>query len=125
MKISQFLYRTAVCLSLTGALAAGAFAAGKANGKRFEFTTKSKEAREAVAQIVYKIETFQGGPDMNAIARKAVEADPNFAFGYYLLGTTAATPQEGKPSLDKAVELAKSAFFGVSKPIRLGYSTWA
>jgi len=109
MKISQFLFRTAVCLSLTGALAAGAFAAGKANGKRFEFTTKSKEAREAVAQIVYKVETFQGGPDMNAIARKAVEADPNFAFGYYLLGTTAATPQEAKPSIDKAVELAKSA----------------
>ncbi len=109
MKISQFFFRTAVCLSLTGALAVGAFAAGKANGKRFEFTTKSKEAREAVAQIVYKIETFQGGPDMNAIARKAVEADPNFAFGYYLLGTTSATPQEGKPHIDKAIELAKSA----------------
>jgi tetratricopeptide (TPR) repeat protein len=112
MKISQFLFRTAVGLALTCALAAGTFAAGKANGKRFEFTTKSKEARDAVAQIVYKVETFQGGPDVNAIARKAVEADPNFAFGYYLLGTTAATPQEAKPSIDKAVELAKSASEG-------------
>src|SRR5256714_7313044 len=112
MKISQFLFRAAVGLALTCALAAGAFAAGKANGKRFEFTTKSKEARDAVAQIVYKVETFQGGPDVNAIARKAVEADPNFAFGYYLLGTTAATPQEAKPSIDKAVELAKSASEG-------------
>ena len=112
MKISQFLFRTAVGLALTCALAASAFAAGKANGKRFEFTTKSKAARDAVAQIVYKVETFQGGPDVNAIARKAVEADPNFAFGYYLLGTTAATPQEAKPSIDKAVELAKSASEG-------------
>src|SRR5436305_15259836 len=107
MKISQFLFRTAVGLALTCALAAGAFAAGKANGKRFEFTTKSKEAKEAVAQIVLKVETFQGGPDVNAIARKAVEADPNFAFGYYLLGTTSATPQEAKPHLDKANQLAK------------------
>jgi len=110
MKISKFLYRIAVCMVVTCAIAASAFAAG--NGKRFEFTTKSKEAKEAVAQIVYKIETFQGGPDMNAIARKAVEADPNFAFGYYLLGTTAATPQEAKPSIDKAIELAKNASEG-------------
>ncbi|MFL6212931.1 MAG: tetratricopeptide repeat protein [Blastocatellia bacterium] len=110
MNISKFLYRVSVCLIVTCALAAAAFAAG--NGKRFEFTTKSKEAKEAVAQIVYKIETFQPGPDMNAIARKAVEADPNFAFGYYLLGTTAATPQEAQPNIDKAVELSKSASEG-------------
>jgi len=109
MKISQFFFRIALGVLLSSVLAAGAFAAGKANGKRFEFTTKSKDARDAVAQIVYKIETFQGGPDVNALARKAVEADPNFAFGYYLLGTTAATPQEAKPSIDKAVELAKTA----------------
>jgi tetratricopeptide (TPR) repeat protein len=107
MKISKFLCRIAVCMVVACAIAASAFAAG--NGKRFEFTTKSKEAKEAVAQIVYKVETFQGGPDVNAIARKAVEADPNFAFGYYLLGTTAATPQEAKLSIDKAIELAKSA----------------
>lgn len=112
MKTSKFLYRLAVCMAVVGALAASAFAAGKANGKRIEFTTNSKEAKDAVAQIVYKIETFQGGPDVNTIARKAVEADPNFAFGYYLLGTTAATPQEAQPSIAKAVELAKSASEG-------------
>jgi len=110
MKMSKFLFRIAVCMVVACAIAASAFAAG--NGKRFEFTTKSKEAKEAVAQIVYKVETFQGGPDVNAIARKAVEADPNFAFGYYLLGTTAATPQEAKVSIDKAIELAKSASEG-------------
>jgi tetratricopeptide (TPR) repeat protein len=112
MKISSVLYRISVCVAVTCAIAASAFAAGRGNGKHFEFTTKSKEAKEAVAQIVYKVETFQGGPDVNAIARKAVEADPNFAFGYYLLGTTAATPQEAKPSIDKAIELAKSASEG-------------
>jgi tetratricopeptide (TPR) repeat protein len=110
MKMSKFLCRVAACMAVACAIAANAFAAG--NGKRFEFTTKSKEAREAVAQIVYKIETFQGGPDLNVTARKAVEADPNFAFGYYLLGTTSPTPQEGKPHIDKAIELAKSASEG-------------
>ena len=112
MKISKFVYRIAVCMAMTCFIAASAFAAGRANGKHIEFTTSSKEAKEAIAQIVYKIETFQGGPDVNAIARKAVEADPNFAFGYYLLGTTAATPQEVKPSIDKAIELAKQASEG-------------
>src|SRR5215471_4737555 len=84
----------------------------RASGKRIEFTTNSKEAKEYVAQIVNKIETLQLGPDANALARKAVEADPNFAFGYYLLGTSAATPAEAKQYSDKAVELAKKASEG-------------
>ncbi|HKP85451.1 MAG TPA: tetratricopeptide repeat protein [Blastocatellia bacterium] len=114
MKISKTLYRTAAVTTVMLFIAAVAFASSdKANGKKkFEFTTNSKEAKEAVAQIVYRIETFQFGPEVNAIAKKAVEADPNFAFGYYLVGTTANSPAEAKPSIDKAVELAKQASDG-------------
>ena len=116
MKTSKLLYSVSMFLAVTCCIAATALASGragsKANGKHIEFTTSAQAAKEAVAQIVYQIETFQVSPDTNALARKAVEADPNFAFGYYLLGTTATTPAEAKPSIDKAVELAKKASDG-------------
>lgn len=83
------------------------------NSKRkIEFSTDSKEAKDYVAQIVNRIETFQFGPDLNGLAKKSVDADPNFAFGYYLLGTTAATPEDVKKYSDKAAELAKTASDG-------------
>jgi tetratricopeptide (TPR) repeat protein len=93
-------------------LAIGCFGGSGANGKKIEFTTSSKEAKDYVAQIVNRIETFQFGPEVNALAQKSVDADPNFAFGYYLLGTTAATPDDVKKYSDKAAELAKSASDG-------------
>jgi tetratricopeptide (TPR) repeat protein len=80
--------------------------------KKIEFTTESKEAKECVSQIVYQIETFQFGPQATALAKKAVDADPKFAFGYYLLGTMANTPAEGKQYSDKALELGKTASEG-------------
>lgn len=80
--------------------------------KKIEFTTESKEAKDYVAQIVNRIETFQFGPELNGLAKKSVEADPNFAFGYYLMATTAPTPEEAKQNNDKAVELAKNASEG-------------
>ncbi|HST24079.1 MAG TPA: tetratricopeptide repeat protein [Blastocatellia bacterium] len=113
MKISKFLYHTKAAIAVMLFLSVSAFAADKANGKKkIEFTTDSKEAKEAVAQIVYRIETFQFGPDVAAIAQKAVAADPNFAFGHYLVGTTANSPAEAKPSIDKAIELSKKASDG-------------
>lgn len=93
--------------------AATAFAARPTVGSRkIEFTTESKEAKDYVAQIVNRVETFQFGPDVNALAKKSVEADPKFAFGYYLIATTSATPDEAKQNNEKAVELAKSASEG-------------
>jgi Flp pilus assembly protein TadD len=89
------------------------FASGPTRGPRkIEFTTESKEAKDYVAQIVNRVETFQFGPEMNALAKKSVEADPKFAFGYYLIATTSATPDEAKQNNEKAVELAKSASEG-------------
>lgn len=111
MKASNCTRGIAAVLFLILLTAAGAF--GKAaNGKKIEFTTDSKDAKDLVTQIVNRIETFQVGPDLNALARKTVDADPNFAFGYYLLGTTSATPEDVKKFSDKAVELAKSASDG-------------
>jgi len=93
--------------------ASSAFGFKETNSKRkIEFSTDSKEAKDYVAQIVNRIETFQFGPDLNALAKKSIDADPNFAFGYYLLGTTAATPEDVKKYSDKAAELAKSASDG-------------
>ncbi len=93
--------------------ASSAFGFKDTNSKRkIEFSTDSKEAKDYVAQIVNRIETFQFGPDLNALAKKSVDADPNFAFGYYLLGTTAATPEDVKKYSDKAAELAKTASDG-------------
>ena len=89
------------------------FASGPTRGPRkIEFTTESKEAKDYVAQIVNRVETFQFGPEMNALAKKSVEADPKFAFGYYLIATTSATPDEAKQNNEKAVELAKNASEG-------------
>jgi Flp pilus assembly protein TadD len=93
--------------------ASSAFGFKETNSKRkIEFSTDSKEAKDYVAQIVNRIETFQFGPDLNALAKKSVDADPNFAFGYYLMGTTAATPEDVKKYSDKAAELAKTASDG-------------
>jgi tetratricopeptide (TPR) repeat protein len=112
MTFSKFAYRSMATAALLLIVAVGGSSSPRANGKRIEFTTKSKEAKDYVAQIVFRVETFQFGPDVNALAKKSVEADPNFAFGYYLLATTSNTPAEAKPFADKAVELAKNASDG-------------
>src|ERR1700754_2739825 len=46
MNTSPFLRRIIVSLAVTCCLAISAFAADKAGGKRIEFTTNSKEAKE-------------------------------------------------------------------------------
>ena len=107
---SRIVFAGLALLILAASTAAGST---KADAKRkIEFTTSSKEAKEYVSQIVFRVETFQFGPDVNALARKSVEVDPNFAFGYYLLATTSATPEEVKANSEKAVEFAKKASDG-------------
>ncbi len=81
-------------------------------GKKFTWSTTSPVALEATAQVIRATETFQFGPPIFAIAKKAVDADPNYAFGYYLCATYAASPAEAKPFQEKAVELAKNASDG-------------
>ena len=107
------LSRSTLTVLVLVLLAASTSAAKPNNGsKKIEFTTESKEAKDYVAKIVNRIETFQFGPEVNALAKKSVEADPKFAFGYYLMATTAPTPDEAKQYNEKTVELAKSASEG-------------
>ncbi|MEK6324870.1 MAG: tetratricopeptide repeat protein [Acidobacteriota bacterium] len=107
---SRSIFAVLILVLFAASSAFGSKATG--SSKKIEFTTSSKEAKDYVAQIVNKVETFQFGPDVNALAKKSVEADPKFAFGYYLLATTSATPAEVKENSDKAVEFAKSASDG-------------
>jgi tetratricopeptide (TPR) repeat protein len=112
MRLNTYAYRIWLTAAVALTVSVAIYAAPKANGKKIEFTTQSKEAKDYVAQIVNRIETFQFGPDLNVLAKKSIEADPKFAFGYYLVATTAPTPDEAKPFNEKAVELSKSASDG-------------
>jgi len=112
MRLNTYPYRIWLAAAVLLTVAAVIYAAPKANGKKIEFTTESKEAKDYVAQIVNRIETFQFGPDLNALAKKSIEADPKFAFGYYLVATTAQTPEEVKQFNEKATEMSKSASEG-------------
>lgn len=94
------------------------FACAQANaqqpGKKITFTTQSKEAREAAEQVVRMIESFQFGPPVLALAQKTTAADPDFAFGHYLISTFTPPPPQGNPKvhMDKALELSKKASDG-------------
>jgi tetratricopeptide (TPR) repeat protein len=88
----------------------GEEAKGK-TGARFEWTTKSAEAKQILAELQQRIENFQFGPANAEIAQKLVAADPQFAIGtYYLSAVT--TPPENEKHLAKAVELSKQASDG-------------
>jgi tetratricopeptide (TPR) repeat protein len=80
-------------------------------GARFEWTTKSAEAKQGLAELQQRIENFQFGPANAELAQKIVAADPAFAMGAYYL--SAVTPPPGNEAhLAKAVELAKGASDG-------------
>ena len=108
----------AVILLLTGLPAS---AQQQAGSKKFVFTTKSQEAREAAGQAVKMIESFHPAPEILPFAQKAVAADSDFAFGHYLVATFTPPPQPGstpqpantpKAHMDKALELSKRASDG-------------
>jgi tetratricopeptide (TPR) repeat protein len=90
-------------------------APAQTGAKKITFTTKSKEAREAAEQAVRMIESMQGGPDALPFAQKSVAADPDFAFGHYLVATFSpppGPPGTPNPHMAKALELAKKASDG-------------
>lgn len=82
-----------------------------AEGRKFEWTTQSAEAKKLLTEIQWQVETFQAGPAIQATAQKLVDADANFAMGEYYF--SAVTPPPGNQAhLDKSVELAKKASDG-------------
>jgi tetratricopeptide (TPR) repeat protein len=82
-----------------------------AAGRKFEWTTKSAEAKRLLADLQAKIENFEVGQPVIGAAEKVVAADPSFAMGEYYL--SAVQPAPGNQAhLDKAVELSKKASDG-------------
>ena len=100
-------------LTLVFAVAlAGAAAADPATpAKRFEWTTKSAEAKAHLLALQQRIESFQFGMETIAAAQELVAADPEFAIGVYYLSAVTPPPDNEK-HLEKAVALAKKASDG-------------
>ena len=98
-------------LGFVAALASGAAADPAAPGRRFEWTTKSAEARQGLLEVQQRIESFQFGTGTVTAAQKVVAADPEFAMGEYYLSAV-LPPPENQAHLDKAVALSKKASEG-------------
>ena len=98
-------------LGLAATVAAGAAAEAAAPGKRFEWTTRSAEAKQGLLELQQRIESFQFGAETIAAAQKVVAADPDFAMGVYYLSAVTPPPDNEK-HLEKAVVLSKKASDG-------------
>ena len=72
-----------VCAVMAAAIASAAAYAEGTSGRRFEWTTKSPEAKQLLKELQLRIENFQVGPENLELAKKIVAADPNFAMGQY------------------------------------------
>jgi len=101
-----------VCAVMAAALATAAAYAESAAGRKFEWTTKSPEAKELLKQLQLRIENFQVGPENLELGKKIVAADPNFAMGQYYLSAVQATPADAEKEYLKAKEMAKNASDG-------------
>jgi tetratricopeptide (TPR) repeat protein len=95
-----------VAAALFAVTSAGAETASK--GRRFEYKSKSPEARKMLFELQDRIENFQFGPENVEIAKKIVALDPTFAMGQYYLSAVTPGPAGEKEYL-KALELAKTA----------------
>jgi tetratricopeptide (TPR) repeat protein len=95
-------------------LAAAAFVLGSSATEaaaKFEWTTKSPEARKMLFELQQRIENFQFGTETVALANKLAAADPEFAMGIYYLSAVTPAPDNQK-HLDRATELSKKASDG-------------
>jgi tetratricopeptide (TPR) repeat protein len=93
-------------------LAAASVIAQASPERRFEWTTKSPEAKTMLTELQLRVENFQQGPANRELAQKIVAADPTFAMGQYYLSVFAPTPAEAEAEYQKSRELAKNASEG-------------
>ena len=93
--------------ALLAATTAFAAASGPA-GRRFEYKSKSAEARKLLFELQDRIENFQFGPANVELAKKIVALDPSFAMGQYYLSAVTPGP-DGEKEYAKARELARKA----------------
>jgi hypothetical protein len=94
-----------------GILALAATSALAAPARKFEWTTKSDDAKRLLSQLQGQIENFQFGPRNVELAQRIVAADPSFAMGEYYLSAV-QPPPDNQAHLDKAVLLSKDASEG-------------
>jgi tetratricopeptide (TPR) repeat protein len=97
--------------SLLAAALVAVAAAGNAAPKKFEWTTKSEEAKKLLSELQAHIENFQLGPKNVELAQRIIAADPAFAMGEYYMSAV-QPPPDNQAHLDKAVELSKQASDG-------------
>jgi tetratricopeptide (TPR) repeat protein len=102
----------AVCLMAAVALGPALAGAEAAAGRKFEWSTRSPEAKRLLGELQSRIESFQFGPANVELAKKLVEADPNWAMGAYYLSAVLTDPAEGEKQYEKARALAKNATEG-------------
>ena len=102
-------------LTAAALCAAAAATAHAADARMITFTTKSDEARKQAQEAVRRIETFQQGVQIQDAAKKAIAADPDFAWAHYLLAAATFPPPQAKPEHDKALELVAKASPGEQK----------
>jgi tetratricopeptide (TPR) repeat protein len=104
----------AVALLAGATFAATSFAQAAApKGRKFEWSTKSAEARKLLTELQGRIENFQFGPQNAELGRKIVAADPSWALGQYYLSATTPNPADAEKEYLKAKEMAaKSASDG-------------
>jgi len=97
--------------SLASAVALAATTMAADSGRKFEWSTKSEEAKQLLTELQDRIESMQFGPENQAIANKIVAADPSFAMGHYYLSAT-SPGQAAVDAYEKSRELAKNASEG-------------
>jgi tetratricopeptide (TPR) repeat protein len=94
---------SALCLGLALAVPPAA-----AEPRRFEPSTESKPARELLARLQRSIENLALGKANAELARKLVEADPDWAMAVYYQSAVTPPPASHK-LLERAAELARQA----------------
>jgi tetratricopeptide (TPR) repeat protein len=101
-----------VCLVAGVALVSAAAGAEAPHGRRFEWSTKSAEAKKLLVELQSRIENFQAGPENLDLAKKMMAADPEFAIGMYYLSVVTPAPDEAMKLYEQSRELAKKASDG-------------
>jgi tetratricopeptide (TPR) repeat protein len=94
-------FKKALAVAALGCVVAASAAAEPA--KKYEWSTKSEEARRGLLDLRQKVETFAGNQQA---AEKVLAADPGWCMGeYYVSALT--PPPDAQKHLDKAVELSQ------------------
>ena len=106
---------------VAGALLAATSASAASKGRRFEYKSKSPEARKLLFELQDRIENFQFGPKNVELAKKIVALDPTFAMGQYYLSAVTPVPADAEKEYLKALEMAKKAPEGDRRMIEALY----